>query len=212
MMTRQLLLRVLYFFSVSAMASSLALAELPRDNTLVIPSPKEEKVEIKEEPKTYDLEKHDFLIEKSAPQVPRAPVYHLEPRPSLTLALSRALEVKDANHGGWIGVRIAPWMTATLRTEFGLDVRNDQGWITAALHSLPTRNLYRLYWGGGVSNIFYSRDELRPLLRIKNYYVFAAAGWELQLLENQNVRFEVSYHQGTKLGYARATLGYTFLF
>lgn len=211
-MMRQLLLRVLYFLGATLFICNFALAKPPNDNTLVIPSPKDEKIEMKTQPKTHVLEKHDFLIEKTTPMPPATPTYHLKPGPSLTLALSRAYDITDEDHSGWIGVHVAPWMNATMRGQLGLDLHSDLGWISAALHSLPTRNLYRLYYGGGVSLLFDSHDELRPLLRLRNYYAFATGGWELQLLHNQNVRVEVSFHQGTEKSLVKATLGYTFLF
>ena len=111
-----------------------------------------------------------------------------------------------------MGVRLSPWMTATMRAEFGVDIHDHDGWVSAALHSLPTRNLYRLYRGGGLDLIFDAHDELRPLLRIRNYYAFLAGGWELQLLENQAARFEISYHQGTRHEFIRGTLGYSIYF
>jgi hypothetical protein len=209
MMTRQLFLFILYFF----IGSHFALALTPKDNTLVVPSPQNEKpTPPSQKLNNGGYEKDGLLSEKNSPAPPESPVYHLEPRPSLTLALSRAYEPSEKDHTGWLGLRIAPWMTATTRVQFGLDIHDKFGWLEAALHSLPTRNLYRLYWGGGLDVIIDGREELRPLMRIKNYHAFLAGGWELQLLDKQNIRFEISYHQGTKTGFAKATLGYTFLF
>lgn len=208
MMTRQLFLIGLYFFC----CAEFAFAKLPNDNTLVVPSPQNEKTETPTKTEIENVEKYG-LIPNGPITVPKEPpTYHLAPGPSVTLALSRAFETSEKDHTGWIGVHVAPWMTATMRTQIGLDIHEDYGWLQAALHSLPTRNLYRLYWGGGLSIVIDSRDELRPLLRLRNYHLFVAGGWELQLLQKQNIRFEASFHQGTEKSFAKATLGYTFLF
>ena len=205
---RQLLIFILYVLFVS----DFAFAKPPTDSTIVIPSPQNEKLDDKKEPITDLTDKNGLLIPKPAPEIKGPPTYHLEPRPSLTLALSRAYESSADEHSGWLGVHVAPWMTATTRTQLGLDIRDNYGWLQVALHSLPTRNLYRFYWGGGVSLLFDAQQELRPLLRLRNYHAFLAGGWELQLLDKQNVRFEATFHQGTETAFIKATLGYTFLF
>lgn len=207
-MTRQLFLIGLTFFYCGIFAH----AKPPEQNTVVVPSPKDETPESVSEPVKNKLEQSGYASDTPLSPASKAPLYHLPPRPSLTLALSRAYETSNDDHSGWIGVHVAPWMSATTRTQIGLDIHRDHGWLQVALHSLPTRNLYRLYWGGGISLVFDSDEELRPLLRLRNYHAFLAGGWELQVLRKQNVRFEVSFHQGTKTGYAKGTVGYTFLF
>lgn len=208
-MVRQHLIAFLYFFCLS----SVALAKVSSDNTLVIPSGN---IEVKPveptTPENVTTERDGLLMGKMRPVPYTPPAYHLEPRPSLTLALGRAYDTHADDHTGWLGAHLAPWMTATTRTQIGLEMRDGVGWWQLAFHHLPSRNLSRVYWGAGVSLLADSREELRPVLRLRNYYGFLSGGWELQLLKRQNLRLEASYHQGTERGLVKATLGYTFSF
>ncbi len=192
------------------LASEHAWASSRTEQTYVAPSPKQEtppptKVDV-------DLEQSGLDPHQPLSPLPQAPTYHLEPRPSATLALSRGYESDNEIHSGWIGLHIAPWMTATTRFQIGLDIHGGNGWLQLAAHSLPTRNLYRLYWGGGVSLILDSDKELRPLVDLDAYHLFVAGGWEFQILDRQNIRFELSVHPGLETTYAKALLGLTHQF
>lgn len=189
---------------------SIALAKPPTDQTYVAPSPQQETPP--PETKKVDMEQSGLDPDQPIQPLPKAPTYHLEPRPSVTLALSRGYEVSEKDHSGWMGLHAAPWMTATTRFQIGVDLHEDIGWIQFAAHSLPTRNLYRLYWGGGVSLILDADRELRPIVDLDSYHLFLAGGWEFQLLKRQNARFELSFHQGLETAYGKALLGYTFQF
>jgi hypothetical protein len=188
----------------------LVFAKPVTDPVYTVPSPGKETPP--PEKKEVDLEQSGLDPHQPLVPPPKAPTYHLEPRPSFTLALSRAYEVSEEDHSGWIGFHAAPWMTATTRFQVGLDLHEDIGWLQLAAHSLPTRNLYRLYWGGGLSLILDADRELRPIVDLDSYHLFLAGGWEFQLLKRQNARFELSYHQGLETSYAKATLGYTLQF
>lgn len=189
---------------------SMVSAKPPTDQTYVAPSPQQETPP--PETKKVDMEQSGLDPEQRIHPQPKAPTYHLEPRPSVTLALSRGYEVSEEDHSGWIGIHAAPWMTATTRFQMGVDLHEDIGWIQLAAHSLPTRNLYRLYWGGGVSLILDADRELRPIVDLDSYHLFLAGGWEFQLLKRQNARFEFSFHQGLESAYGKALLGYTLQF
>lgn len=182
-------------------------ASPPADQTYVVPSPKEETAP----PSPSQVDMQQFGLDPDQPQhsLPKAPAYHLEPRPSFTVGFSRGYETREKNHHGWIGLHVAPWMTATTRFQIGLDIHNDVGWLQLAAHSLPTRNLYRLYWGGGLSLIWVAQREFRPLVDKDMYHLFLAGGWEFQILERQNIRVEMSFHQGLETGYAKGFVGYT---
>lgn len=190
--------------------SAKVFAKPPTDHTYVVPSPGEETPP--PPTKEVDLQQQGLDPDQRISPPPKAPTYHLEPRPSVTLSLSRGYEVSEEDHSGWIGFHAAPWMTATTRFQIGVDLHEDVGWIQAAAHSLPTRNLYRLYWGGGVSLILDSDRELRPIVDLDSYHLFLAGGWEFQLLKRQNARFEFSFHQGLDTAYGKALLGYTLQF
>ncbi len=210
-MTRQLFLKKDMHFMTSLgilLFSCCTFASPPANTTYVVPSPQTETAP-SVNPEVIDPEQKglDSSFKKEIPE--HVPLYHVEPRPSFTLALSRAYEVVDQEHSGWIGLHVAPWMTATTRIQLGLDIHEKVGWFQAAIHSLPTRNLYRLYWGGGLSTVINSDRELRPLIEINSYHAFGAFGWEFQMIELKNIRFEVSYHQGPKTGFAKVLVGYT---
>jgi hypothetical protein len=185
-------------------------AKPPTDTVYVAPPPKQETPA--PPTKEVDLQQLGLDPDQAISEPPKAPTYHLEPRPSVTFALSRGYEISEENHSGWLGFHAAPWMTATTRFQLGVDMHKGKGWIQAAAHSLPTRNLYRLYWGGGMSLILDSDRELRPIVDLDCYYLFLVSGWEFQLFRRQNARFEVSYHQGIETAYVKALLGYTLQF
>ncbi|MBY0384779.1 hypothetical protein K2X05_06430 [bacterium] len=190
--------------------SAKVLAKPPTDHTYVVPSPGQETPP--PPTKEVDLQQQGLDPDQRISPQPKAPTYHLEPRPSVTFSLSRAYELSEEDHSGWFGFHAAPWMTATTRFQIGVDLHEDIGWIQVAAHSLPTRNLYRLYWGGGVSLILDSDRQLRPIVDLDSYHLFLAGGWEFQLLERQNARFEFSFHQGLQTAYGKALLGYTLQF
>ncbi len=206
-MTKQLLL--VLNLGICLYSANL-FAKPPTDTVYVAPPPQEETPA--PTTKEVDLQQSGLDPDQPISAPPKAPTYHLEPRPSVTFALSRGYEISEEDHSGWLGLHVAPWMTATTRFQLGVDMHEGTGWIQAAAHSLPTRNLYRLYWGGGVSLILDSDRELRPLVDLDCYHLFLASGWEFQLFNRQNARFELSYHQGIDTAYVKALLGYTLQF
>ena len=206
-MTKQLLLVIQLGI---CLYSANLFAKPPTDTVYVAPPPQEETPA--PPTKEVDLQQSGLDPHQPISPAPKAPTYHLEPRPSVTFALSRGYEISEEDHSGWFGFHAAPWMTATMRFQLGVDMHEDIGWIQAAAHSLPTRNLYRLYWGGGVSLILDSDRELRPIVDLDSYHLFLASGWEFQLFKRQNARFEMSYHQGIETSYIKALLGYTLQF
>ncbi len=206
-MTKQLLL--VLNLGICLYSTNL-LAKPPTDTVYVAPPPQEETPA--PPTKEVDLQQSGLDPDQPISAPAKAPTYHLEPRPSVTFALSRGYEISEEDHSGWLGFHVAPWMTATTRFQLGVDMHEGNGWIQAAAHSLPTRNLYRLYWGGGVSLILDSDRQLRPIVDLDCYHLFLASGWEFQLFNRQNVRFELSFHQGLESAYAKTLLGYTLQF
>jgi len=113
-MSRQLFLVFLTLFLTPPKVWS----KPPTDSTITVPSPPDKHDEEKPRPESETPEQVGGVLESTQDQPRSAPLYHLNPRPSLTLALSRAHEFESNNHGGWIGMHVAPWMTATTRIQF----------------------------------------------------------------------------------------------
>ncbi|MCB9072934.1 MAG: hypothetical protein H6623_04865 [Bdellovibrionaceae bacterium] len=138
--------------------------------------------------------------------------FHLAPRASVTGAIHQAYDFDEHTMHTWGGLHIAPWMGATYRIQLGVDIYSHFGWWQAAYHVLQTRNANRLYWGGGVATIVDGREDLRPLLKLKNYYLFVVGGWDFQINHNMSWRLEASAHKSTEYAFLRATAGLTWYF
>lgn len=211
-MVRQLILIGLSFCSVAP----FALAKPPTTSTYVVPSPTDEKNQIQKESELQtDAEANVIDKGLDLPNIPPSQnhslQYHLPLRPSATFAFSRNYDFKDDTNDGWIGLHGSPWVEPTSRWQLGIDIHKKTGWVQLAYHFLPTRNSHRPYWGFGASLLINSEDELRPALRLKNYYGSAIAGWEFQLMDNQSFRAEVSLHQSFERTLIKGLLGYTLL-
>lgn len=210
-MVRQLIILGLSFCS----GFPLALAKPPTTSTYVVPSPKDEKRNESEKENGPDkkeiLELTNLDTSPTIASPPQPFLYHLPLRPSVTLAVSRDYNFNKDTSGGWVGAHVAPWVKPTSRLQIGVDIYKTFGWLQLAYHHMPTRNYTRFYWGGGASVMVDSKDELRPFLRLKSYYIFGTAGWEFQLLDTQNIRVEGSLHQSFQDTMFKLSLGYTVL-
>lgn len=208
-MLRQLL--ILFFGTFLVFQNAIAVP--PTDKVLTVPSDETNPTpEIKESDKSGAIIQDQGLEQTSESSALHYPTFHLKPSPSFTVQLSSAYEFESEDTNPWLGVHLAPWMTPTGRIQLGLDVYDRFGWLQAAYHVLPTRAGTRFYWGGGLSSLVDTRDDLRPLLKLKNYYAFATGGLDIQLLPQNSLRFELSYHQSTEFAIVRGTVGFTTYF
>lgn len=201
--------RLILFLSSFLVFVEISIAATPTHQTLEIPS--DEASPPKTPPPyhpTHQLQDQGLEISKNPSDVFN-PSFHLKPSPSFTIAGHSAYNIKTEKMETWFGLHVAPWMTATHRIQLGLDVHSRFAWTHIAYHNLLSRTQKRFYWGGGVSTVADSQEDLRSFLEFENYFAFVAGGWELQLQPEYNLRVEVSYHQSTELGYARGTLGLT---
>ena len=208
-MQRQLL--ILFFIFFWSFTESL-LAATPTEQTLEIPSD-EASAEEPQLPQTNTQAIQDqglVVSEKPTPLFTNS--FHLKPSPSFTVTGHKAYNIEHQKMESWFGAHLAPWMTATERIQFGLDLRGRFVWTQAAYHRLLSRTRKRFYWGGGMSALADSKEDLRSFLEFENYFAFIAGGWEIQLRPAYNLRLETSYHQSTNSGSLRATLGMTRTF
>jgi hypothetical protein len=205
-MLRQLLIIIFFSFGPYVVFA------VPDENqTLVVPT--DSPVEKSNEPEHSPDALLDLGLENrnKSPTHPTH-VFHLAPSSSATIALHQAYDFNQEKSNTWFGIHVAPWMSATHRVQLGLDIYDRYSWLQAAYHVLPTRGQSRFYWGGGMSSIMDSREDFRSLMKLKNFYAFAAAGWDLQIYHSSSVRFEASFHQSTEYSLVRGTVGYTIHF
>ncbi len=206
-MLRQLLILFLTYFLVLQNAT----AAPPTNQVLSLPP--DEPVEQKNESdKSMAVVQDQGLDQTNETSAIHYPTYHLKPSPAFTIAGSSSYNFEDEDFSEWFGLHLAPWMEPTYRVQLGLDIYDRYAWLQAAYHVLHSRTGRRFYWGGGISNIVDTREEFRPLLKFKNYFAFAVGGLDIQIVQNQSLRFELSLHQSTELTIARATIGYTLHF
>lgn len=206
-MLRQLLILILTYF----LGAHFVLAATPTNQILTLP-PDEPVEEKNETDKSMAVAQDQGLDQTNETANIRYQTFHLKPSPSFTIAGSMAYDFQDEEESEWLGLHLAPWMEATYRIQFGLDIYDRYGWLQAAYHFLHSRTGKRFYWGGGVSALVDTREDLRPLLKFENYFAFLAGGFDFQVLQDQSIRLELSAHQSTETTLARATLGYTIHF
>lgn len=208
-MSRQLLILILGHFLFAQTVHAVP----PTNQVITVPSD-----DLNKEPETKDPDKSLELIQDQGldnttnSTALDYPTFHLKPAPSFTVVMHGAYDVQAEEIRPWVGVHLAPWMTATYRIQLGLDIYDRYGWLQAAYHQLISRTGKRFYWGGGLSSVVDSREDLRPLLEFENFYAFAVAGLDVQLLHQHSVRFEASYHQSTEFAFVRGTVGFTTYF
>lgn len=206
-MSRQLLI----WFFVHILFVQYAIAVPPTDKVLTLPSD-DAPIEKKDSDKSLDIIQDQGLNHTNETASIDYPTFHLKPSPSVTLVGHGAYSFDSEESQTWIGIHLAPWMYPTYRVQLGLDVYDRYGWLQAAYHVLPRRTGQRFYWGGGMSALVDTRDDFRPLLRLKNYFVFAVGGFEWQIRPQYSVRVETSFHQSTEFSFARGTAGLTMYF
>lgn len=188
-----------------------AIAATPSHQVLTIPSD-EKSEERKDSDKSLDLIQDQGLNQTNETASIEYPTFHLKPSPSVTITGSHAYNFDEDDAHTWLGVHLAPWMYPTYRVQLGLDIYDHYGWLQAAYHALPRRTGQRFYWGGGVSAMVDTREEFRPLMRLKNYFIFGVGGFEWQIQPQQSLRIEASYHQSTEFSMVRGTAGWTLYF
>lgn len=206
-MMRQLLILGLTYFLVL----QNAVAAPPTNQVLTLP-PDEPAVQKNESDKSMAVVQDQGLEQTNQTANIEYPTFHLKPSPSFTITGSTVYDFDVEDNSEWLGLHLAPWMEATYRIQLGLDIYDRFGWLQAAYHVLESRTGRRFYWGGGVSAIVDTREDLRPLLKFKNYFAFLVGGLDVQIYRNQSIRFELSAHQSTELTLARGTIGYTVHF
>ncbi|MCC6138320.1 MAG: hypothetical protein IT287_06785 [Bdellovibrionaceae bacterium] len=208
-MFRQLLILFLGYFLFVQTAHAVP----PTNPVLTIPSDDIKKEpDIKDSDKSLELIQDQGLENTTNSSARDYPTFHLKPSPSFTAVMHGAYNLEEKKTRTWIGIHLAPWMTPTYRIQLGLDVYDRYGWLQAAYHQLLSRTGKRFYWGGGVSAVVDTREDLRPLLELENYYAFAVTGLDLQLMQQHSLRFEASYHQSTDFAFVRGTVGFTTYF
>lgn len=206
LMCRQLLilfLSVFFFFPQQIYSAT------PTHQTLEIPSDEGPQKEKYTPPTNINILQDQGLEESQNPTHYQPPTFHLKPSPSFSLTGSSVYNVQDNKLNTWLGLHVAPWMKATYRIQIGVDIYNRWAWPQVAYHQLISRNRTRFYWGGGISVVADSKEDLRSFLELENYYAFATGGWEWQVQPLYNIRLEASYHQSTDLSFIRGTLGLT---
>lgn len=206
-MLRQLLIWILTYF----LGMHIAMAATPSNQTLTLP-PDEPAQQKSETDKSMSVIQDQGLDQTNQSSSIEYPTFHLKPSPSFTIAGSMVHDFKAKDESEWLGLHLAPWMEATYRIQLGLDIYDRYGWLQAAYHVLHSRTGKRFYWGGGVSALVDTREDLRPLLKFKNYFAFVVGGFDLQVFHDQSIRIEISAHQSTETTLARGTIGYTIHF
>lgn len=205
-MNRQLLL---YFSICTLFIVPLAVeAANPPIKTYVVPPPSKEK-KPEAEPRQAIDEGLDtrFNPKEVEPFVP----YHLPLKPSVSILLNRTYSTRDSDHDGWIDIKMSPKVGPTSRWQYGFSFREDFLWLQSSWHILQSRNQFRYFYGPHMSIIFPVEDELRPLLRIDQYFLGGIIGFDWQIAPLQNIRLEASVHQGTETTLGRVAVGYTIL-
>lgn len=210
LMTRQLLI----CFFVSLFFLQKIVAATDPNQVLTIPSDEVQQKENVQNDSSSEIIQDQGLV-KTPPNSKidsHSDSFHLKPSPSFTLAMSPAYHVREEEIDHWFGLHLSPWMGPTHRIQLGVDTYNRFGWLQAAYHVLPTRTRSRWFWGGGLSALVDTREDLRPLLKFKNYFAFATGGLDYQWMPQHSLRLEASYHQSTDFAFVRGTIGFTTYF
>jgi hypothetical protein len=199
-------------FTLAFFLASVALANTSTDSVYIVPSESTTEKRTESTATTATPQAMGLDVTKGPQKQSTVAMAHLPPGQSLTLVLSRAHENSEPATNYWFGIHYVPWMDATNRVQAGVDITDKTGWFNVAYHNLLSRNLSRFYWGGGLSLIVDADDHFAPLVKLDNYNLFIAGGWELQMLAMQSLRIEASYHHGTEFRFLKGSLGYTFHF
>jgi hypothetical protein len=98
-----------------------------------------------------------------------------------------------------------------LSFELGADLLSDrQGVLHVARRWEFSRTRNRPYFKGGLGVQVVSQEQLVTFLKLSNYQLRGAAGFEHSVNEKQSVRFELEIASSTNLIQALMTFGYVF--